>query len=203
LSDLVTIAHWNDKYAETELLWSAGPNQFVETFCRDLPTGRAIDLAAGEGRNAVWLAEQGWEATAVDFSDVGIAKAEQMAASRGVSINAVVADLTEYVPTPGGYDLVVVAYLHVPPGERTLMLRRAAEAVAPSGRLLLIAHDLSNIEHGHGGPQDPTVLPTPEDIVSDIGSELTIDCAKVIDRMVETESGSVAAKDTYVEAHRE
>ena len=196
-------AHWNDKYAEAELLWSAGPNQFVEAYCQDLTPGRAIDLAAGEGRNAVWLAEQGWDATAVDFSEVAIAKAEQMAANRGISINAVVADLVDYVPTPGGYELVVVAYLHVPAGERTLILRRAAEAVAPGGHFLLIGHDLSNIDHGIGGPQDPGVLPTPADIVGDIAAALVVDRAEVVDRMVDTEAGTVAAKDTYVEAHRE
>ena len=69
---------WDDRYAASELVWSAGPNLFVEELCRDLAPGRSIDLAAGEGRNAVWLAEQGWDSTAVDFSAVGLAKAEEM-----------------------------------------------------------------------------------------------------------------------------
>jgi SAM-dependent methyltransferase len=203
MSDDMTIAAWNEKYAATELLWSSGPNQFVEAYCTNLPPGRAIDLAAGEGRNAVWLAARGWDATAVDFSDVAVARVEEMAASRGVSITAVVADLVDYVPTPGGYDLVVIAYFHVPVDERSPTLRRAAEALAPGGHLILIAHDLSNIEHGHGGPQDPGVLATPQDIVADLGPGVVIDRAEVIDRLVDTESGTVAAKDTYVEAHRE
>jgi SAM-dependent methyltransferase len=195
--------HRNEKYDATELLWSAGPNQFVESFCKPLPPGRAIDLAAGEGRNAVWLAELGWDATAVDFSDIAIAKAEEMAQRRGVEITAVVADLNDYTPAPDGYDLVIVAYFHVPEVERSTILRRAAQAVAPGGKFLLVAHDLSNIGHGHGGPQDPDVLTTPEGVVADLGPALVIDRAEVIDRLVETESGTITAKDTYVEAHRE
>jgi SAM-dependent methyltransferase len=199
----MTVANWNDKYAAADLLWSAGPNRFVEAYCSDLDPGRAIDLAAGEGRNAVWLAERGWDATAVDFSDVAIAKAEEMASNRGVPITAVVADLIDYQPTPAGFDLVIVAYFHVPALQRSLVLGRAGGAVAPGGRLLLVGHDLSNLEHGHGGPQDPDVLASPADIVADLTPTLVIDRAEVLDRIIETPQGPIVAKDTYVEAHKE
>ena len=73
---------WDERYAATELVWSAGPNQFVESELKDLRPGRALDLAAGEGRNAIWLAEQGWEVTAVDFSLVGLDKGRAALAQR-------------------------------------------------------------------------------------------------------------------------
>ncbi|MGA1439297.1 MAG: class I SAM-dependent methyltransferase, partial [Ilumatobacteraceae bacterium] len=129
---------WNQRYRDTELMWSAGPNRFVEEICADLPAGRSIDLAAGEGRNALWLADRGWNSTAVDHSDVAIERAERIAAERGLDITTEVADLTTYVPTPGGYDLVLIAYLQLPDEQLTPILGRAAAAVAPGGTFVLV-----------------------------------------------------------------
>ena len=188
---------WNQRYSETELMWSAGPNLFVEQLCRDLTPGRSIDLAAGEGRNAIWLAEQGWDSTAVDYSDVAIDKARQIAAKRGVTITAEVADLTEYEPSPGAYDLVVIADEQLTP-----ILGRAAAAVAPGGTFVLVCHDRDNLERGYGGPQHPDVLTTPDQVVAAIGDRLTIDRAEVAERQVQTDDGERVALDTLVLAHR-
>ncbi|MFI6467967.1 class I SAM-dependent methyltransferase [Streptomyces sp. NPDC050538] len=117
-----------------------------------------MDLAAGEGRNAVWLAEQGWEVDAVDFSAVALEKAEQMAAGRGVRLHTVRTDLTVWAPPKATYDLALIAYLHLPWPEMSQVLPRAATAVRKGGTLLLVGHDAANPEHGHGGPQDPRVL---------------------------------------------
>ena len=193
---------WNQRYSETELMWSAGPNLFVEQLCRDLTPGRSIDLAAGEGRNAIWLAEQGWDSTAVDYSDVAIDKAGQIAAKRGVTITAEVADLTEYEPSPGAYDLVVIAYLQIPDEQLTPILGRAAAAVAPGGTFVLVCHDRDNLERGYGGPQHPDVLTTPDQVVAAIGDRLTIDRAEVAERQVQTDDGERVALDTLVLAHR-
>lgn len=193
---------WDDRYAASELVWSAGPNRFVEAICRGLRPGRMIDLAAGEGRNAVWFAENGWDATAVDFSAVAVAKAEQIAAKRGVEVETVVADLVDYVPEPAGYDLVLIAYLHLVPTERALVLERAAAAVAPGGHLLVVGHDVTNIEHGYGGPSDPRVLTSPDEIVAVLGSDFVVSRAEVVDREVDTDQGHRTAKDTLVVARR-
>ena len=176
---------------------------FVEQHCRDLPPGRAIDLAAGEGRNAIWLAERGWDSTAVDYSSIAIDKARQIAERRNVSISTAVADLAGYVPTPGGYDLVVIAYLQLVDAELTPILHKAAEAVAPGGKLVLVSHDLSNLESGYGGPQHPAVLTTPDQVVTAIGDELTIELAEVAERHVETDDGQRVALDTLVVAGRQ
>ena len=193
---------WNQRYEATELMWSAGPNQFVEQICAGFSPGRSIDLAAGEGRNALWLAEQGWDSTAVDYSSVAIDKARQIAERRGLSITTEVADLNQYVPASGGYDLVLVAYLQLPDDQLTPILRRAAAAVAPGGRFVLVCHDATNLEHGHAGPQYPEVLTTPEQVVAAVGAELVVERAEVAERHVETDDGTKTALDTVVVAHR-
>jgi len=201
-ADVMDAGEWNERYSDSELVWSAGPNMFVEQYCRELPVGRAIDLAAGEGRNAIWLAELGWDSTAVDYSAVAIDKARQIAERRGVALDTEVADLAAYEPTPGGYDLVVVAYLQLVDDELTPILRRAAAAVAPGGTLVLVSHDLSNLEHGHGGPQHPGVLTTPEQVVGAIGDTLEVERAEVAERLVHTDDGDRTALDTVVVARR-
>lgn len=193
---------WDDRYRDTELVWSAGPNMFVEQQCGDLPVGRSIDLAAGEGRNAIWLAERGWDSTAVDYSPVAIDKARQIAERRGVTITTEVADLASYLPTLGGYDLVVIAYLQLVEAELAPILRRAVAALASGGRLVLVSHDLSNLDQGYGGPQHAAVLTTPDQVTEVIGAALTIELAEVAERHVQTDDGPKTALDTLVVARR-
>jgi 2-polyprenyl-3-methyl-5-hydroxy-6-metoxy-1,4-benzoquinol methylase len=149
---------WDQRYRGRELVWTSEPNRFLVSETQSLTPARAIDLACGEGRNAVWLAERGWRVTGVDFSNVAIAKARQLEAARRVHVDWVVADLLDYRHEPIGFDLVIVFYLQVPAGKRTTILRAAAAAVAAGGTFLLVGHDSSNIERGYGGPQDPVVL---------------------------------------------
>ncbi len=166
---------WDARYAGSELMWSAGPNTFVEQVCAGLPPGSALDLAAGEGRNALWLAGRGWRATAVDFSPVALERARRLAADRlGADhdrLTTVVADLETFVPDDR-YDLVLVVYLQVEPGLRRTVLRRAAAALAPDGRLVVVAHHPDNLTEGVGGPQDPTVLYSPQDVVADLDADV-------------------------------
>ena len=91
---------WDERYAGDDLVWSAEPNRFLVAEVETLPPGRALDLACGEGRNAVWLAERGWDVTGVDFSNVGLDKARRLADARGVSVQWELADVTEYTPAP-------------------------------------------------------------------------------------------------------
>ncbi|MFY1670413.1 class I SAM-dependent methyltransferase [Plantactinospora sp. WMMB334] len=190
---------WDDRYASTELLWSAVPNRFVEAELADLPPGRAVDLAAGEGRNAIWLAGQGWEVTAVDFSAVAVEKGRRLAEAVGVALDWVVADLLEYEPEPGGFDLVLVAYLHLPAGELDTVLDRAARALVPGGVLLVVGHDAENLRHGVGGPQDPAVLHTPEGIAARLPG-LRVERAERVRRPVP--DAEREAIDTLVRAYR-
>ena len=158
-------ASWDRRYEGSELVWTAEPNRFLVAETETLAPGRAIDLACGEGRNAVWLAERGWQAVGVDFSEVGLRKARELADSRGVNVEWVAADLLDYRPDPHAFDLVLVFYLQVPAADRRPILHAAVDAVAPGGTFLLVAHDSSNLQHGHGGPQDPARLYTAHDVV--------------------------------------
>ena len=194
---------WNRRYAGSELVWTATPNRFLVAETEGLAPGRALDVACGEGRNSVWLAERGWAVTGVDFSDVALGKARRLAADRGVEVEWVVADVVEHRLEADAYDLVALLYLQVPAADRRAVVRPAAAAVRPGGTFLLVAHDRSNIEHGHGGPQDPRVLYAAEDVAGDLeGTGLRIERSDVVERPVETPEGERVALDLLVRASR-
>lgn len=190
---------WNRKYAEQELVWSAGPNRFLVAEVAGLEPGRALDLACGEGRNAIWLAEQGWRVTGVDFSDVAVEKGRRIAERRGVEVDWQVEDVLSYEPEPGAFDLVILFYLQLVADELRPVLARAGRAVAPGGTFLLVAHDTRNLAEGFGGPKDPAVLYTPEDVVPSLGG-LAIEKAEAVPRPVEEENAT--AVDALVRARR-
>jgi SAM-dependent methyltransferase len=192
---------WNRRYAQKELLWTAQPNRLFAAEAGSLRPGRALDLACGEGRNAVWLAEQGWRVTGVDFSDVALAKAAELAASRAVTVDWVLADVVEYEPEPHGFDLVAVLYLQLPAGELARAIRSAARAVGSGGTLLVLGHDSTNLTEGHGGPRDPAVLFTPDDITVEL-DDLVVERAEKVRRTVALDEGEAVAIDAFVRARR-
>lgn len=192
---------WDERYSTTDLVWTAEANRTLVTEVGSLTPGTALDVAAGEGRNAVWLAARGWQVTATDFSAVGLAKARDLAENAGVSIRTICIDATE--PVDGRFDLVVVAYLHLPPDARRAAVRNAAGALAEGGTLLVIGHDSDNLTQGVGGPQDPDVLFRAADIVGDLaGLGLNVERAERIERTVHTDHGDRTALDALVRARR-
>ena len=193
--------HWDERYGTEELIWKAEPNRFLVEELDALAPGRALDVACGEGRNAVWLASKGWRVTGADFSRAGLAKAQRLATDRGVEVTWVEADVVEWQPPTASFDLVVVMYLHLPAEQRRRALAHAAAALAPGGVLLVVGHDTSNLLKGTGGPQDPAVLFTPEEIVEDL-SGLQIERAEQVKRTVVTDAGEATAIDALVRAVR-
>lgn len=192
---------WDQRYSGRELVWTSEANRFLVEEAAALAPARALDLACREGRNSVWLAERGWRVTGVDFSAVGLAKAAQLAEGRGIGAKWIAADLVDYQPEPRGFELVIVFYLQVPAPQRTSIVRGAAGALALDGVLLLVGHDRSNIEQGYGGPQDPTVLYTAEDVVADLsGTGMRIERAERVERPVKTSDGLRRALDVLVRA---
>jgi SAM-dependent methyltransferase len=146
---------WDERYAERQQ-WSAEPNAQIAELLADLPPGDAVDLAAGEGRHALWLTGLGWRVTAVDFSDLGLARGRaQPGADR---VTWVTADVTTWSAEPASLDLVLVAYLHLAEAETAALLTRAVSWLRPGGRLLVLGHDVANPAAGVGGPQDPAIL---------------------------------------------
>jgi len=194
-------ADWDARYAAADLVWSAEPNRFVEAETEALPPGRALELAAGEGRNAIWLAENGWTVTAVDFSRVALQKAAHLAAARGVTLELSEADVTLDRPEHAAFDLVLVAYLQTPANDRAAWLGHAVHALAPGATLLLVGHDRSNLARGYGGPQDATVLTTPDELATDLAAAgLEIEKAELVERVVTTPEGPRTAIDHLVRA---
>lgn len=172
-------ADWDERYASTPLVWSAGPNALFAELTAALPPGRALDVACGEGRTALWLAEQGWQVTAVDFSAVGIDKGRERAQAAGVDIEWVVEDVTTADLGTRAYDLVAVLYLHLPAAVMADVLARSGAAVAPGGRLVVLGHDRTNLTEGVGGPQDPDILLEPEQVAAALSSMELERCERV------------------------
>ena len=193
---------WDERYAASELVWGAAPNRWVEQECAALPPGTALDLACGEGRNALWLAELGWRVSAVDFSAVGLQKgaaAEQRSPARH-PIDWICADVTGY-RHPQPVDLVLISYLQVIASERRTVVRNAAETLAPGGVLVVVAHHSLNLTAGAGGPQDASVLYSSEDLVADLdGTDVVIDKAEQVLRPVD--GAPRPAIDALLRAHR-
>ncbi len=180
---------WDERYAASELVWSATPNQFVAAELADLAPGRALDLAAGEGRNALWLAERGWDVTAVDFSLVGLDKGrallERHPGGRDLHVDWVHADVLTYETGPVPYDLALVAYLQLVADERRTAVRRAFGALREGGTFFLVAHDATNIDEGTGGPTDRAVLYSAEEVLADLdGERFEVEVAERVPRLV-------------------
>ncbi|WP_374970955.1 class I SAM-dependent methyltransferase [Terrabacter sp. BE26] len=200
---------WDERYAAHDLVWSAEPNRFVAEIIGPLTPGHALDVAAGEGRNAIWMAQQGWTVVAADYSAVAVERMASLAADRlgdGVArLTPLVADATQ--PAPGGpaaYDLVLLSYLQLPEEEWRQALREAVVAVRPGGRVVVVGHAGRNLADGWGGPSERGVLYDPEEVLERAeGLPVTALQSGIRGRPVETEDGERVALDTVVVLRRE
>lgn len=192
---------WDIRYSATETMWSYEPNVFLVSRVEGLRPGRALDLGCGEGRNALWLASRGWEVTAVDFSQVAVDRGRSWAEQRGLRVDFEVADVIEFTPEPEAFDLVIVFYLQLPHDEVRQVLTHAVQALAPGGTLLVVAHDLDNLEHGVGGPPTADVLYTTELVTGELVGLQIIEAGPV-NRPVSYPEGARSAIDTLVFARR-
>lgn len=190
---------WDRRYSSAENLWAVKPNRFLVAEAADLPPGRALDLACGEGQNAIWLATLGWDVVGVDFSEAAITKARARAERDGLHIEFASADILEYEAATGAFDLVLILYLHVPETERRHVLAKAVASLAPGGTLILLGHDLTNMTEGVGGPSDPALLYTPDQIARELPG-LEIEKAERVLRDVDGEEHD--AIDALVRARR-
>ncbi|MGI8574462.1 MAG: class I SAM-dependent methyltransferase [Egibacteraceae bacterium] len=194
-------ADWDARYAAAEMLWTAEPNRFLVEHTSELAPGRALDLACGEGRNAVWLARRGWRVTAVDFARVGLEKAYRLAEESDVQVDWRLEDVLAYRPARRGFELVIALYLQLEAEPLATVLGRAAEAVAAGGTLLVVGHDVANLGEGIGGPQDARVLVNAEQGVEELEG-LVVEQAGQVRRPVQTDAGTRDAIDALVRATR-
>ena len=194
-------ASWAERHAAAAMAWDTTPNPFVVAACRKLPPGRALDLGAGEGANAIWLAGRGWQVTAIDSNTVVVGRIQSHSALLNHPVDAIVGDAVGYRPPPASFDLILLSYLQLPEHQLRLAFQHVVPGLAPGGRFLVVAHDASNLDRGWGGPRDPTLLTTPEVVARLLtGLGLQVRRAEVVRREVPTEVGFHVALDHVVEA---
>jgi len=144
---------WDERYAESDYVYGKEPNAFLSEHAGMIPKGGTVlCLAEGEGRNAVWLAHQGYKVTGVDSSSVGMGKAQALANERGVTIETHCVDLAEYYIEQDSWDGIVSIFCHVPPPVRQRLHKEAVAGLTPGGVLILEAYRPKQLEYGTGGP---------------------------------------------------
>lgn len=149
---------WDERYQVGDYVYGTSANDFLRSHVDHLPMGRILCLAEGEGRNAVFLAEQGFAVTAVDMSSVGLAKAQRLAAQRGVKIDTLVSDLADYHIEPGTWDGIVSIFAHLPPRARQHIHREVVSGLRSGGVFLLEAYRPEQLQFGTGGPPSAEMM---------------------------------------------
>lgn len=178
MSDMRSL--WDARYEAKGALWGAEPNQFLAEIAEVLEPGTALDLGCGQGRNSLWLASRGFEVTGLDLSSVAIEQAKAVAAELDLDASFESVDLTTWDPAGRVWDLVVLTYLHLSHERRPVVHAAARRAVAPGGRLVVIAHHLDNFENGVGGPPVPELLFTEQQLAGDFSNLKILRNQKVI-----------------------
>ena len=157
-------ATWNDRYAAAGHFYGEAPNAFVAEVAPEIPAGPVLCLAEGEGRNAVHLAMLGHRVTAVDQSEVGLAKARRLAAARGVEIETVATDLADYSIAVAAWAGILATFAHLPPALRRRVHRDVVAGLQPGGVYILEAYTPAQLAFGTGGPKLPELLMTLADL---------------------------------------
>lgn len=198
-------AYWDAKYDTDEFIYTKIENRFVKEFCAKLAPGKAIDLAGGEGRNTVWLASLGWTVENIDISSKALAKSAQFAAEAGVSDRC-----TETLATPEGFesatapvDLAVVGYLQIAMPDLANSIAQVARCLKLGGILIGVWHARENLDGGFGGPQNPLVLPTANELVIMAqAAGLEVDVCENRDGQIQTKDGLKPSVTVVLKAHR-
>jgi cyclopropane fatty-acyl-phospholipid synthase-like methyltransferase len=177
---------WNERYGSGEFAYGTEPNSFLVENAK-LLTGPVLSLAEGEGRNAVFLASQGFDVLGVDGSEVGLAKAHKLAKSKGVAIKTEVADLATYEPPTHLYGSVVSISAHLPSDVRRRLYPLVEQSLKPGGIILLEAYAKSQLSRNTGGPKDPDMLMTAVDIPKEFPNCEVLLCQEIEREVVEGE----------------
>ncbi len=143
---------WDQRYDSKAYAYGTQPNDFLVSMVDKLPIGKILCLAEGEGRNAVWLAEQGNEVTAVDASEIGLQKARKLAKTHGVKIMTVHADLADYDIGIQQWDAIISIFCHLPSKLQQSVHRRCVEGLRVKGMMLLEAYTPLQLKYKTGGP---------------------------------------------------
>lgn len=144
---------WDSRYSEDGFAYGLTPNVFLSSFENSFKTGqKVLVIGDGEGRNGVWLAEQGCEVTSVDSSLIGVEKAQKLAKEKNVEIEAICADLTQWDWPDSEFDFIVIIYVHFPPNVRAALHDKIVSALKPSGQLIMESFTPDQLNYSSGGP---------------------------------------------------
>lgn len=178
-------ALWDERYGAEHYVYGTEPNEFLVQAVRGLPRGRALSLAEGEGRNAVWLASQGFEVWSVDQSPAGVAKTRRLAGERGVTVHAEVGRLEDLVIEPASWDLIVSIFAHLPAATRRRVHGAVVTGLRPGGTFVLEAYAPAQVGYGTGGPKDPSLLAGLDDLRREIDGLEVVSAAELERDVVE------------------
>jgi trans-aconitate methyltransferase len=159
---------WDERYASVDWAFGTEPNDFLRDHVTTLPTGPVLCIGDGEGRNGVFVATHGHQVTSVDLSSVGLAKAQQLAADRGVELTTQVADLADFDPGVAQWSAVVSIFCHVPSALRAALYPRLVTSLVPGGVFLLESYTPDQIGRGTGGPSDVDLMSTPDQLQTEL-----------------------------------
>ena len=193
---------WNEKFANTDYAYGTEPNDFLASAVTTLKRGATLSLAEGEGRNAVWLAQQGFTVSSVEQSEKGVAKTLRLALQRGVIVMAERGELETVHIQPNSWDLVVSIYAHTPQELRRKLHRQVVAGLKPGGVFVLEAYTPAQIPNNTGGPKDASLMPTAELLRSELAG-LVFDHIEEVERdVVEGSLHTGTAHVVQVVAHR-
>lgn len=161
---------WDERFSDDEYIYGEAPNDFLLQMQPHLPKGRVLCLAEGEGRNAVYLAQLGYEVSAVDSSAVGLKKCRRLAENKGVEVHTILADLQEYTIEPGAWDGIVAIFCHLPKPLQRRVYPAASAALRPGGALILEGYTPKQLEYGTGGPPTADFMLTLEELRQDFSN---------------------------------
>lgn len=161
-------AAWEQRYGAEDYLYGTEPNDFLRRHVDSLPRGRVLCLAEGEGRNAVFLASQGFEVSSIDLTQAGVAKTRRLAKERGVKVDAATGDLAATDLGIQRWDAIISIFAHLPAAVRRDLHTRVVAALVPGGVLLLEAYTPDQIGRGTGGPPTPELAMTLSDLMREL-----------------------------------
>lgn len=200
---------WDARYREKDRLWSGDPNEALVQYASDLTPGTALDVGCGEGADALWLAENGWQVTGIDLSSVAISRAKESATVRNLDVEFQVRDVATVVEdAPSAFDLVTAFFIHSRDDEeRAETLRATAKLVKPGGRVLLVSHAATPpwAQHRHeDGSGAPKFEKTTKSEIAALGiADWHIEIAQEYERPVTGPDGEqTTMRDAIVRAHR-
>jgi SAM-dependent methyltransferase len=197
-----TPAAWDARYAESDRIWSGRPNGALVAEVAGLTPGTALDVGCGEGADAVWLAQHGWEVTALDVSQVALDRASEHARQAAVRLRWVRAGLVEASPSLGTFDLVSAQYPALRRTPDDSAERALFAAVAPGGLLLVVHHDDIDEEHARSRGFDPADYVRPADIAALLDENWVVEADEIRPRSVESGAGAGHRVDRVLRVRR-